>query len=70
MKRLLQHGIHDVLELLATKNWSKPCRANSGALVAAKSVHPDGLIAGARVNRAPKQVFRLRMIPAHGLSGE
>lgn len=68
VKRLLQHRIHDLPELFAAKSWSKPGRTNSGAFVAAKSVHPNGLVAGTRVNRAPKQLFRLCVIPPHGLS--
>lgn len=68
VKRLLQHRIHDLPELFAAKSWSKPGRTDSGAFVAAKSVHPNGFVAGTRVNRAPEQLFRLCVIPPHGLS--
>lgn len=67
VKCLFQHDIQQLVELPGPKSRSQSFRTHSGNLVAAKGVHPDGLVARAGVNRAPKQVLGLCMVPTHGL---
>lgn len=68
VKGLFQHHIQQPVELLGPKSRSQSCRTHTGNFIASKSIHPHGLVARARVNRAPKQVFGLCMVPTHGLN--